>query len=89
MEKAISNIKFLIWFKAFKLILKLIIPLVFLATGLILFYLSIPGWSLILGIPSIIFGITFLIYVYDEIGSQTEIHDNDGKFFPPTPEVKE
>jgi hypothetical protein len=53
------------WMKALKLILQVIVPLAFLATGLILLFLAIPGWSLIIGIPSTVFGIIFLIYTYD------------------------
>jgi hypothetical protein len=63
--------------KVFKMILKVAIPLIFLATGLTLLYLAIPGWSLIFGIPSIVFGMVFLLYAYDEISSQSNIHDRD------------
>lgn len=42
----------------------------FLSTGLILLYLAIPGWSLVLGLPAIIFGIVFLLYAYDSITGQ-------------------
>jgi hypothetical protein len=58
------------WFKAFRTAVKLLIPLIFLSTGLILLYLTIPGWSLIIGIPSTVFGIVFLLYTYDDITSQ-------------------
>jgi hypothetical protein len=63
--------------KVFKMVLKIVIPMIFLATGLILLFLVIPGWSLILGIPSIVFGIVFLLYSYDDMSSQSDIHDND------------
>jgi hypothetical protein len=66
-----------LWFKVFGTLLRLIVPLVFLATGLILLYLALPGWSLIIGIPSIVFGIVFLLYTYDELSSQSNIHNND------------
>ncbi len=57
------------------MIIKLLIPLIFLTTGLALLYLAIPGWSLIVGIPSVIFGIVFLLYTYDEISSQSNFDE--------------
>ena len=66
-----------VWFKAFKMVLEIIVPLAFLATGLILLFLAIPGWSLIVGIPSTVFGIVFLLYSYDMLCCQADIHDND------------
>lgn len=45
-------------------------PFMFLATGLILLYIAIPGWGLIIGIPSTVFGIVFLLYTYDDMIGQ-------------------
>lgn len=58
--------------KMFKMILKVIVPVIFLTTGLVLLFLALPGWSLILGIPSTVFGIVFLLYTYDELSSRPD-----------------
>lgn len=49
------------------------IPIVFLIAGLALLALSIPGWSLIIGLPITIFGVVFLLYTYDEVVSKKVI----------------
>ena len=50
-----------------KSIIKVIIPMALLAGGIAVLALSLPGWSIILGIPMVIFGVVFLLYTYDEI----------------------
>lgn len=52
-------------------IFKIIIPLIFLASGISLLALRIPGWSIIIGLPAIVFGVVFLLYTYDELVSNT------------------
>lgn len=54
-----------------KLLYKIIIPVVFLTAGLVLLSLRIPGWSIIFGLPLIVFGTVFLVYTYDEIVTRT------------------
>lgn len=56
--------------EAVKLLLRGLIPIVFLAGGVIILALRISGWSLFLGIPLTIFGVAFLIYTYDEVVSR-------------------
>lgn len=53
------------------LTLRVIIPIVFLTSGLVLLSLRIPGWSIIFGLPLIVFGTVFLVYTYDEIVTRT------------------
>lgn len=53
--------------EAIKLIFRGLIPIIFLAGGVGLLALRLPGWSLILGIPVTIFGVVFLLYTYDEV----------------------
>jgi len=48
-----------------------IIPIVFLAAGVVILALRMPGWSLLLGLPLTIFGTVFLIYTYDEVVRKT------------------
>jgi hypothetical protein len=48
-----------------------IIPIVFLAAGIVILALRMPGWSLLLGLPLTIFGTVFLIYTYDEVVRKT------------------
>ncbi len=57
--------------EAIKLLFRGIIPIVFLAAGVIILALRMPGWSLLLGIPLTIFGAVFLIYTYDEVVRKT------------------
>jgi hypothetical protein len=59
-----------VWFKAFRMGIRLLMPFMFLATGLTLLYIAVPGWGLIIGIPSTVFGIVFLLYTYDDMTSQ-------------------
>ena len=54
-----------------RLLYKIIIPIVFLTAGLILLSLRIAGWSIIFGLPLIVFGTVFLVYTYDEVVSRT------------------
>ena len=68
-----------LWFKTFGILMKFLVPITFLGTGLILLYLSLPGWSLIIGIPSITFGIVFLLYSYDELCCQGNFEDSGEK----------
>lgn len=42
------------------------LPLILVIGGVLVLVAKIPGWSLILGLPMIIIGVTFLIYAYDE-----------------------
>lgn len=57
--------------EAIKLLFRGIIPIVFLAAGVIILALRMPGWSLLLGLPLTIFGTVFLIYTYDEVVRKT------------------
>lgn len=57
--------------EAIKLLFRGIIPIVFLAAGVVILALRMPGWSLLLGIPLTIFGAVFLIYTYDEVVRKT------------------
>lgn len=52
------------------LILKSILPLALLCFGVILLALRIAGWSIILGLPMILFGFVFTVYTYDEIATK-------------------
>ncbi|TEU01694.1 hypothetical protein E3I18_02520 [Candidatus Woesebacteria bacterium] len=65
--------------EAIKLLFRGIIPIVFLAAGVVILTLRMPGWSLLLGLPLTIFGTVFLIYTYDEVVRKT--------FIPILPEV--
>ena len=53
-----------------KLIFKGVIPIVLLLAGIALLALRLPGWSIIFGLPLVVFGVVFLIYTYDEILSK-------------------
>ena len=53
------------------LTLRVIIPIAFLTSGLVLLSLRIAGWSIIFGLPLIVFGTVFLVYTYDEVVSKT------------------
>ena len=57
--------------EAIKLLFRGIIPIVFLAAGVVVLALRMPGWSLLLGLPLTIFGAVFLIYTYDEVVRKT------------------
>ena len=61
----------------FLLILKTIIPGLLLLGGIALLALRISGWSLIFGLPMVVFGTVFLIYTYDEVVSQRIPLDNN------------
>jgi hypothetical protein len=65
--------------EAIKLLFRGTIPIVFLAAGVVILALRMPGWSLLLGVPLTIFGAVFLIYTYDEVVRKT--------FVPMPPEV--
>lgn len=52
-----------------RFIFKGLIPIVFLAAGVSVLFLRIPGWSILLGAPLTIFGAVFLIFTYDEVVS--------------------
>lgn len=52
------------------LIFKSILPLALLSFGVILLALRIAGWSIILGLPMILFGFVFTVYTYDEIATK-------------------
>lgn len=54
-----------------KLVFRAIIPIALLAGGLILISLRISGWSLIYGLPLLVFGMVMLIFTYDEVVSKT------------------
>lgn len=61
-----------------KIIFSNIIPIILLISGIIIFTGQIPGWSLIIGLPMIVFGVVFMIYSYDELaknGAESEITD--------------
>ena len=66
--------------KIIKLVLKTIVPVFILGTGLFLLTMKLPGWGIILGLPMTIIGVVFLIYTYDEVVSSkfkdTEQSDN-------------
>lgn len=63
------------------LLLKIIGPVVLLASGLALLALRIAGWSIILGLPMVVIGVVFMIYTYDEILSKrldhNHVHEHD------------
>ncbi|MFC1710271.1 hypothetical protein ACFL0F_01240 [Patescibacteria group bacterium] len=52
-----------------RLVLRGVLPVILLISGLYLLTLRLAGWSIIFGIPMIIIGTVFLIYTYDEIVS--------------------
>ena len=56
--------------EAIKLVFRGIIPIILLLAGLALLALRLPGWSIIFGLPLVVFGVVFLIYTYDEVVSK-------------------
>ena len=52
------------------LIMRGLIPIVLLVSGIFLLSLHIPGWSIIFGLPIVVFGTVFLIYTYDDLVSK-------------------
>ena len=53
-----------------RMILRVIVGMGLLVGGLVLLALRIAGWSIIIGLPMIIFGSVFVIYTYDEVLSR-------------------
>jgi hypothetical protein len=53
-----------------KLIFRGLIPIVLLVCGVVLFVSRAAIWNVILGLPLIVFGVTTLIYTYDEVISK-------------------
>jgi hypothetical protein len=49
------------------LVVRVLVPIIILASGLIVLALRLSGWSLIFGLPLLITGFTFLIFTYDDI----------------------
>ena len=52
------------------IILRVFACVAFLIGGLVLLALRIAGWSIIFGLPMVIFGSVFMIYTYDEVLSR-------------------
>lgn len=50
-----------------RLVLKGLLPVVLVFSGLALLYLNLSGWSIILGLPMLVIGSVFIIYTYDDI----------------------
>jgi hypothetical protein len=48
-------------------VLQVIICLCLLGGGIIILALRIPGWSLLIGLPLILFGVIFLIFTLDAV----------------------
>lgn len=65
------------WEEMVLLLVKTIIPLTLLIGGLHLLTINIPGWSLIFGLPMIVFGVVFSLYTYDEISSRKVDEEKD------------
>lgn len=53
-----------------RIFLRVIVAVGLLVGGLILLAMRLPGWSIIFGLPMIIFGSVFIIYTYDEVLSR-------------------
>ena len=58
--------------RALILLIKVFVPGILLVGGLVLLALKIAGWSIVFGLPMVIFGVVFLIYTYDDICSRRE-----------------
>lgn len=56
--------------EAIKLVFRGVIPIVLVLSGVALLALRLAGWSVIFGLPLVVFGVVFLIYTYDEIVSK-------------------
>lgn len=57
-------------------LLRTLIPLALLIGGLFLLFLDLPGWSVIFGIPTVVIGVVFLVYSYDDLVSKRIGGDN-------------
>lgn len=53
-----------------RIVLRVTVAMGLLIGGLVLLALRLPGWSIIFGLPMIIFGSVFIIYTYDEVLSR-------------------
>lgn len=60
-----------------KNILKSIVPIVLLISGVIVFTARFPGWSLLIGLPMIVISTVFLIFTYDDLSQK--LTDNEFK----------
>lgn len=60
-----------------KLILKIILPVILLISGLVVFTSRIPGWSILIGLPMMVVSTVFIIYIYDELSQK--LMDNEVK----------
>jgi len=55
-----------------KIFFKGLIPLSLLFSGIVLLISKVSGWSLIAGLPLVVFGLVFSIYSYDEFLREEE-----------------
>ena len=53
-----------------KQLLSVILSLALFAGGIAILYLHLPGWSLILGLPAILLGVVFIIFVLDQVARE-------------------
>ena len=53
-----------------RILLRAGVSLSLLAGGIIMLALRISGWSIIFGLPMVVFGAVFIIYTYDEVLSR-------------------
>lgn len=56
--------------EAARILLRGLIPITLVTSGVYLLVRGVPGWSMIIGVPMLIFGIVFIIYTYDEVVSK-------------------
>jgi hypothetical protein len=63
-----------------RLVFRVVVPIIFLIGGLVLLSFRLPGWSLIIGLPMIIFGIVFLVYTYDEVVTDKVAEGGEGNW---------
>ena len=54
-----------------KLLFRGILPVVLISGSLVLLVLQITGWSIILGLPMLVIGVTFAIFTYDEMAQKS------------------
>jgi hypothetical protein len=61
-----------------RIFLRVTVAIGLLIGGLVLLAMRLPGWSVIFGLPMIVFGSVFIIYTYDEVLSRKlEPHNMD------------
>lgn len=60
-----------------RLLMRVLIPIILLVTGIMLLFLKIPGWSVIVGLPLVVVGSLFLIYIYDSVLSDNIYIEGD------------